>query len=165
MLTVIKGLNKAEAILIGCLIASLAGVFVSFGVYSSSKTRYERAKSRLAQMTSLRDELQPVRQRVASLESRKGLTKAQGIVDAVGKVIEPLGLKAKVKSIKPVGVKEASEERAEVAIEKVSMNEMVNILYAVENAPMLFIIRKTTVSTSFENPELLNVTITLSLVT
>jgi hypothetical protein len=44
------------------------------------------------------------------------------------------------------------------------MNEMVNVLYSIENAPMLLVIKKINIKTSFENPELLNITMTLSLV-
>lgn len=161
----IWGLSRAEMLMAGALVITLIAASVSFGVYSSARARHERARARLAEINALRNELQPIKQRVAGLESRKSLTKVQGIVDAVEKVFEPIGLKGKVKSVKPLGTKTASEERAEVAIEGVNMNEMVNMLYSIENAPMLFIIRKTAISTSFENPELLNVSLTLSLIT
>lgn len=42
------------------------------------------------------------------------------------------------------------------------MNEMVNIFYRIENAPMILTIKKATVKKSFENPELLNISLVLS---
>jgi hypothetical protein len=76
-----------------------------------------------------------------------------------------VGLRDKVKTVKSAGkreLKEGTEEDADISIEKVSMNEMVNIFYKIENAPMILIIKKATIKKSFENPELLNITLSLS---
>ena len=70
-------------------------------------------------------------------------------------------------SVKSTGTREkkyASEEEAEVSVERVTMNEMVNILYRIENAPMILSVRKTSIKTSFDNPSLLNITMTVGLI-
>ena len=82
-------------------------------------------------------------------------------------VFKSIGLGQKVKSVKSTGTREkkyASEEEAEVSVEKVTMNEMVNILFRMENAPMIFSIRRTSIKTAFDNPSLLNITMTVSLI-
>jgi hypothetical protein len=42
------------------------------------------------------------------------------------------------------------------------MNEMVNIFYTIEHSPMVLTVEKATVKKSFEDPELLNISLTLS---
>lgn len=42
------------------------------------------------------------------------------------------------------------------------MNEMANIFYRIEHAPMILTVKKATIKQSFENPELLNITLDLS---
>ena len=160
-----RKLTKTDIVFIAGLALSLAALFVSIGVFSSAKGGLSKVKAKHAEISSLRDEYAPLKRRVSMLESRKNLTRVEGVVGAVDKIFEPIGLKNKVKSVKPLGAKEASEEKAEVTIQAVDMNEMVNILYKIEYAPMLIIVRKVSLSTSFENPKLLNMTITLSLIT
>jgi hypothetical protein len=78
-----------------------------------------------------------------------------------------MGLNQKVKSVKSIGVREKKygiEEEAELQIEKVNMNEVTNILYRIENAPMVLSIKKATIKTSFDNPSLLNITMTIGLI-
>jgi hypothetical protein len=39
---------------------------------------------------------------------------------------------------------------------------MINVFYRIENAPMVLTVKKATIKKSFENPELLNITMVLS---
>lgn len=113
---------------------------------------------------ALKDEFLSLRRKVKLVEGRKHLANVKGIVEAVDQVFNPLGLKEKVQSVKPLTTKDKNEEKAEVEIKGVDLNEMVNILYNVENSPMLLVIRKMSLKASFENPDKLNMTLTLSLV-
>ena len=74
-----------------------------------------------------------------------------------------------MKSIKGIGGREIkgqlNEETAEVQMEKVNLNELVNIFYKLENAPLLLSIQKVALKKSFEKPDLLDVTMTVSLFT
>jgi hypothetical protein len=54
------------------------------------------------------------------------------------------------------------EETAEIQIDKVSLNELVNLLYKADIAPVMFVVKKITIWKDFENPALLDVTITTS---
>jgi hypothetical protein len=117
------------------------------------------------EMLILKDEYVSLKRRVDSAESRKDLSGAQGIVQAADEVFQSIGLKDKVKTVKSTNrrdMKEGTEEEAEFLIEKVNMNEMVNIFYKIENAPMILTVKKAAIKKSFENPELLNISLTLS---
>ena len=160
------GKGLVRALLAGGAIAVVLSV-VSVSMLSGAKKELAAVKARQQEMLELKEEFLPLRQKVQGLENKKLLSRVTGIVHAVDEVFEPLGLKGKVKSVKPLGAKEqkgVSEERAEVVVKGVNMNEMVNILYNVENAPMLLIIKKINIKTSFENPELLDLNITLSFI-
>jgi type II secretory pathway component PulM len=71
-----------------------------------------------------------------------------------------------VKGEKAIGTRElavGTEETAEVQIEKVTMNELVNFLYALDEAPVMLTVRRASVKRTFEDPGLFNLTLTLSL--
>lgn len=146
------------------IVASAVVFVVMIGLFSSAKSALSTSRSSHREMLSLKDDYLVLRGKIDSLERKKKLTRVQGIIQAVDNVSEPLGLKEKVKSVKPLSSTEKGEEKAEVSVQSVSMNEMVNLLYAVENAPMLLVVRKINIKTSFENPEQLNLSLTLSLI-
>jgi len=112
----------------------------------------------------LKEEYLFLRQRINLVETKKTLSNIQGIVQAVDEVFSPLGLRDKVKTVRSTGKKETRdgvEEEADVSVEKVSMNEMANIFYRIDHAPMVLTVRKATIKQSFENSELLNLTLVL----
>lgn len=133
----------------------------------SSKNDLVNLKAQQKELLSIKDEFLSLKNRIDTVENKKSLTKIEGIVQAADEVFLPLGLKRKVKSVKPTGtkdLKETIEEEAEVQVEKVDMNEMVNIFHKIENSPMILSVKKTTIKTSFENPTLLDITMTIALV-
>jgi general secretion pathway protein M len=134
----------------------------------SMKKERNALRAQEKELFGLADQYEGLKRTVDSVEGKKSLTKVEGIVQAIDEVFASLGLNQKVKSVKSAGAREekyAVEEEADVSVEKVTMNEMVNILYKVENAPMILSVKKTTVKTSFDNPTLLNVTMTIGLIT
>jgi hypothetical protein len=72
-----------------------------------------------------------------------------------------------MKSVKLIGAKKVmdqiSEESAEIQMEKLNMSEVVNLFYKIENAPMILAVKRVAIKKSFENPELLDVTMSVSL--
>ncbi len=141
---------------------------ILFEVSLSMKKERNALRSQEKELFVLADEYQILNRTVGSVEGKKSLTKVEGIVQAVDEVFRSLGLNQKVKSVKSAGTREkkyAVEEEADVVVEKVTMNEMVNILYKIEHAPMILSVKKTTVKTSFDDPALLNLTTTIGLIT
>lgn len=140
---------------------------IAFGLnmLSSERKELQSLEGQLMEMITLKDEFMRLKQQVDAVEMKKTLVGAQGIVQAIDNVFQPLGLKDKVKSVKPGGkreIREGFEEEANVSVEKVTMNEMANIFYRIEHAPMILTVKKATIKQSFENPELLNITMVLS---
>ncbi len=151
-------------------VVSAIAVFIIFVVFALNLLSRERKELTLlreqrSEMIALSEEFVSLRQKIGFLESKKNMSKIQGIAQAVDEVFLSVGLKDKVKSVKFVGKRETAEgleEEADIFIEKVTMNEMINIFYKMENVPMLIAIRKSTIKKSFENPELLNISLSLS---
>lgn len=121
---------------------------------------------RYKEMNALSAEYKALKERMDVLDKRKTLTKVIGITQAADNIVASLGLKGRMKSFKALGSRELGggiEETAEIYLEKLDMNELVNIFYHIENAPMAISIKKTNMKKSFEKPELLDITITLAL--
>lgn len=151
----------------GGIAVSVILCILLINVSLSSKNDLVNLKAQQKELLSIKDEFLSLKNRIDTVENKKSLTKIEGIVQAADEVFLPLGLKRKVKSVKPTGtkdLKETIEEEAEVQVEKVDMNEMVNIFHKIENSPMILSIKKTTIKTSFENPTLLDITMTIALV-
>ena len=141
-------------------------VFFSLDLVSSQKRELAGLREQHREMSLLREDFLNLRKRIQAVESRKGLAQVEGIVQAVDEVFVPLGLKDRVKTVKPTFTKETkdgTEEGADDFVEKLSMNEMVNVFYRVDHAPMVLTVRKATVKKSFETPDRLNMSLTLSL--
>ncbi len=138
---------------------------LAINLLSSERKELKLLKEQRKEMLILKDEFLSLKQKIDVVESKKNLTNVQGIIQAVDEVFLSIGLKDKVKTVKSTGrrdIKDGFEEEAELQIEKVSMNEMVNIFHKIENASMVLTIKKAAIKKSFENPELLNITLTLS---
>lgn len=157
-------MKRTTLILAGC--ALLAVIIAAFSLHALSGANKEIAslKVQLDEISVLRNEYLSLSQKMKAVEGRRKLTTVQGIVQAVDEIFNPLGLKEKIKSVKPLDAKDPKEERAEVSIGGLDMNEMVNLLYNTENSPMLLVIREINLKTSFQDPTLLDMTMTLSLI-
>ena len=142
-------------------------IIFSLGIYllSSQRKEIKLLQEQRKELIMLKNDFLSLKQRVDLVESRKNISNIQGIAQAVEEVFSSVGLRDKIKTVKSTGkreIKDGFEEEADISIEKVSMNEMVNIFYRIENAPMVLTVKKATIKKSFENPELLNITVSLS---
>jgi type II secretory pathway component PulM len=119
------------------------------------------------EFSTLTDKYRSLRASVNAIEQKKTLTKTSSITQAIGDISLSLGIKEKMKSVKLTGTKKVmdqiSEESAEIQMEKLNMSEVVNLFYKIENAPMILAVKKVSIKKSFENPELLDVTMSVSL--
>jgi hypothetical protein len=92
-----------------------------------------------------------------------------GVTNALSEIFSSLGLAGKIRSVKVIGQREVAEglreERAEVQIEKANLNELVNLLYRMRQAQVMLAAKKITIKKTFENPDLLHVSLTVALFT
>lgn len=159
--------SKRDAYMFAGLILLIITVIGFFAYFLTSNRELARIKSQYAEMSLLNEEFISLKAKVDEAERKKKLSKINGVIPALDEVFSPLGLKNRIKSIKPAGSREISgsiEEEADVSVEKVSMNEMVNLFYKIENSPMLLVIKKAGIKTSFEKPDLLNLNLTVSFI-
>ncbi|RLI48678.1 MAG: hypothetical protein DRP09_21230 [Candidatus Thorarchaeota archaeon] len=101
------------------------------------------------------------------LNLKKKQSKVKGVMEAVDKVFSTLGLKNKLLSVKFIAKKDLfdiSEETAEVYIANVNMNEMINIFYKFKNIPLPIVLKKVSILPSFEEQNLFDLNITVSLI-
>ncbi|MDA8388184.1 MAG: hypothetical protein M0Z58_05925 [Nitrospiraceae bacterium] len=111
------------------------------------EVRFERVIGQYNTLKAARDEF----------ARRAALSPAQGILKAVGDLVAGTGLKGKMATIKPLDttrINGFTSERAQVTFSVVNLNEMVNLLYRIENAPMLLSIRRAEFRSSFAAPAL-----------
>lgn len=156
-----------KALIAACIAVPLILCAVMLNISLSSERELGDLKARQKELAVLKENFLALRSRVSAVESKKSLTQVKGIVQAADEIFVPLGLKQKVKSVKPIASKEmkdAFEEEAEVQIEKADINDAVNILYRIENAPMALSVKRALLKTSFENPSSLNITMTIALI-
>ena len=155
----------------------LIGLAVAAGVVlvliaGTGITMHQRASARLESARALNDFLEAevsalsgIRDKSRVFEKKRKNSKGKSVHQGMTQVIENLGLKEKLTSLQsPPGATSAEEDRAEAIIEGITLNELVNLLYSLDNSRMLILTRKVNLRTSFENPELLNATLSVSLI-
>lgn len=157
--------NRTLIIIFTIFLFIILSFYIGLRLISSEKNKLELLKDQRIKMISLCNEYLYKKQRVELSENKKNITNIKSLLQAVDELFQYAGLKNKLKSVKTVGLRETKEgavEEADINVEGINMNELVNILYRIENSPMTLVIKKATIKKSFENPELLNLSITLS---
>ena len=155
------------------IVLALAGLYILLLPNLLWERSAERELSALRkknnEFSALAGEYRSLKESISAIERKKALTKTTSIAQAIGDISRSLGMAGKMKSIKVTGTRKTpnqmSEETAEIQIEKLTINEMVQLIYKIENAPMILAMKTVVIKKSFENPELLDVTMTVSLFT
>ena len=144
-------------------------IIPAFVMERSAGKEVDMLQSKQRELSVLSREYRLMKENVDSVEQRSTLTQMRGIANAVDMLSSSLGMKGKIKSVKVAGTREIqgsmTEESGEVQMEKVTLNELVNLYHRVNEAPMILSVKRATIKKSFENPELLNITMTVSLFT
>jgi hypothetical protein len=135
-----------------------------------SNSRLEKEKTSLNNQTKeiqlLRSDVIQIKDFVESKEKKIGLVKTRGIVSTLEPMLSSLGLKANViKPLEKKRVKDFTEEEAELEIENIDLNTIVNLFYKLEHSPVPLKIKRSTLQTTFENPDIFILTLTTALIT
>ncbi len=155
------------------LASVILGLFIllipSLLLQRSAKKELDTLRAKKKELSSLISEYRSLRDNVDSVEKRSAIIQTRGIADAMDTLLSSLGIKGKMKSVKAVGNREIhgsmAEESAEVQMEKLTLNELVNMFYRINEAPMILSVKRVTIRRSFEKPELLDITMTIALFT
>ena len=157
--------DKKMILGIAGLVIFIIMISVALRILANERKDLLQLKEQRKEMIVLRDAFLLLSRKVNTVEAKKELSNVQGIAQAVEEVFSSVGLKDRVKTVKSTGKRETKdgyEEEADVYIEKVTMNEMVNFFHRMRNASMVLTVKKVTIKKSFENPELLNISLILS---
>jgi len=144
-------------------------IIPAFVMQKASRKEVEALKSKRNELALLTTEFSGLKAQVDVVEQKTIPSQPKGIASVLDDIVSSLGIKGKLKAVKGLGSREIkgpmTEESAEVQMEKVSMNELVNIFYRIGEAPVILSVKRATMKKSFENPELLDVTMTIALFT
>lgn len=122
--------------------------------------------AKYSEFSSLIGDYKSVKENVTAIEQKKSLTKINSVAQAMEDITVPLGIKAKIKSIKGTGTKKVldqmTEDSAEIQMEKMNMTELIHMMHKIDNAPMILAVKKVVIKKSFEHADLLDVTMSMS---
>jgi hypothetical protein len=137
-----------------------------FAVGSGYKKELKSVQAKMSEFITLSEEYKTLKAYMDKIEQKTMQPKTAGLIQIVNDMAGSLGIKGKIKSIKASGSREAAnfflEESGEVVIERLTMNEMVNLFYTIDNASVMLSIKQVRIKKSFENPDMLDVNLTLS---
>lgn len=133
----------------------------------STKTGGENSalKTQLTGIKSLAEGALELKGVVEAKEKKTGLNKGAAVVPTLEQILKSLGMKATV--IRPSAknkVKEFTEEDAELEIQNIDLNSIVNLLFKIDNSPVPMKIKNTSIKTTFENPDKFILKLTVSLI-
>ncbi|MDA8168523.1 MAG: hypothetical protein M0Z59_02340 [Nitrospiraceae bacterium] len=140
------------------VLSALILIFLVLSVQErAAARRLESAKADNVNFISLNTDYVSLKSTVDELERRAALSPKQGVMKAVDDLFTSMGLKDKLTSVKPLDTRQlddAISEQAEITVKGADLNEAVNILYRIENAPMLLTIKHADIRSSFTGPAL-----------
>jgi hypothetical protein len=162
-------MSRRQIIVLAVLVGLWVLIIPALVMERSSAKELNALKTKQKELTVLSRDYRNLKGKVDVVEQRSTSGQARGIANAVDMLSSSVGMKGKVKAVRVAGTREIpgsmTEETAEVRIEKVTMNELVNLYYRIQNAPMILSVKRTTMKKTFENPELLDITMTVALFT
>jgi len=163
------GMFSRSSIPVAIVLLLFVLIIPVFIMQKASKKEVDTLKSKRNELALLTTEFSALKGQVDVIEQRTTPLQAKGIANVLDDIVSFLGIRGKLKAVKGLGNREIkgsmTEEDAEVQLEKVSMNELVNMFYRIGEAPAILSVRRATMKKSFENPELLDVTMTIALFT
>lgn len=147
------------------------GLFVILGSWWIAKK--ERIvflkKQELARFDNLKKEYLRERDGISSIEKKLFASETQESTDVIMQEIgRTTGIKDKMSSFKPIGVNAGKGylgKGGEIKIEGITLNQLVNTLYRIENHKSLLLIKTFSMKVQFNNPLLLDVNMQVALLT
>ncbi|UCH44691.1 MAG: hypothetical protein JSV11_10395 [Nitrospiraceae bacterium] len=125
----------------------------------------ESISASLTEMQSLSSTMVNLKNHVSSKEKRLGLTKTAGPVSALEKILETLLMKAsELKPLEKRKLTDFFEEDARLEITDIDLNQIVNLLYRIEQNPAPLKIKSAQLLTGFEDSSKFTLTLTVSLI-
>ena len=145
------------------LLLAVAYSSVSDALSGLSRKRVVR-ESELMELMQLKQRYFNLKKESERLANRLATVKSD---DSPGRIMEEAGIKGKPVQIRPLKGEErggVQEELAEVKMDGLTANELVNLLHRLEKGAKPVALKKIVVKSRFDDPAKLDVTLTLALI-
>ncbi|MCX8027390.1 MAG: hypothetical protein N3A62_06000 [Thermodesulfovibrionales bacterium] len=166
VVSVCRKIYLQERLFSSLFVSSLVILVVLLFTYFTYNKDVTTLKTRINEYQNLSKQYEVLKVSVDSLEKRATLSKGEGVLKATQRVFDELGLSKKLKSAKVTNTKDLKidylEESIDIVAEGLTINEVVNILFRIEKMPMLVSIKSMSIKRSFENPENLNLQLSMA---
>ena len=152
------GIGIALILLLAIIWSTVSGAFSGL-----SRKRTAR-EAELTELMLLKQRYLNLKKESERLANRLAAVKAD---DSPGRVMEEAGFKGKPVQIRPMKGEERGglqEDLAEVKIDGLTANELVNLLHRLEKGTKPVILKKLQVKTRFDDPAKLDATLTVALI-
>ena len=157
--------DRRTLIALAIAIALAVCTLIAFISAKNLEIKNNALTAQLKEMSDMGKEFVYIKDIVESKEKKIGLTNIKSVVSALEQMLNSMGLKAKViKPLEKKQVREFTEEDAEIEIENIDLNNIINLLYKIENSPVPMKIKTANIKTSFENPNVFILSLTASLI-
>lgn len=118
----------------------------------ASARRVESLREQQQQFMEARGRYLALKAEVDGLEERMRMSPPQGVIKTLDDLFSGMGLRERIATLKPLESRDMGDfviEKAEVTVKKTDLNEAVNLLYRLENAPTLIAVKQAEIKSSF----------------
>jgi hypothetical protein len=160
-------LDRKKKILMAVSVAVAVAMVLLLGLDFRERRAYRKAEAQHQEMVSLSQQYLAMRSGVDRIEKRIGLSSTESLPIAVENIVAGMGLKGKLQSVKPFGggTRENYEiQEAEVVIDKLTVNELVNVLYGFYTVPAGLFVTSSEYKRDFSDRRLINARLSLKLI-
>lgn len=164
----LKGLAREDAIKSVIWLAAPLIIAVLLAVvysrYSLARGHALDRKADMERFAALKAEYLAEKAGIDAL-SRRASAPDSSVVSVVETLAQGIGIRERIVSLKPLGESASAgyvQREAEVRIERVDLNQLVNFLFQAENGRYLIAIREFSMKSRFEDPDLLDAVVRLA---
>jgi hypothetical protein len=159
-------LYDKRSILLFSAIAVVIIITITISINSrDARKRSDSLKAQLIELESLGTGLIEMKELVNAKEKKIGMTKESGVVSRLESILKTIGLEARaLKPMQEKRINEFIEEDAELEIQNIDLNGIVNLMYQINNAPAPMKIKSASIKSTFEDPDKFILKLTASLI-
>lgn len=160
--------KKKLFVFAGIFVLLFVAVFVLQASVNNVQKRLALMESVYTEMSGNKAALISMSEETKALKARAAESKSGNFVSEMEKTAAEFGLSKGLKKINFITHREDGRFKAddyELKIEGVDINTAVNFIYRISNTGVLVKVKKCSMSVSFENPSLLNISLLVSHIT
>ncbi|MBF0565651.1 MAG: hypothetical protein HQK89_10445 [Nitrospirae bacterium] len=158
--------NRVALTGLGFFLAIVTAILLA-GMLGGREARLEKSRLSIAEFNATLKDYAALNGEFMDIKKKVNGKEANGAIQSLGDVLQSVGLKDRQASIKSMGQKKLSgyeEDSAEFKLQNVTLNEVVNLLYRIENGRVGFFIKGFRMKKSFNGQDKFDVALELSCV-